>query len=68
MERNPLAQDDPRVRRERIDRVERALARERRKARVRHWSYSLNRHLALREELDRLRGCPRRPFGRRGRR
>ena len=41
--------------------VERALARERRLARAGHWSYSINRHLALREELDRLRGVRREP-------
>ena len=39
--------------------VERALGRERRRARAGHWAYSLNRHLALREELDRLDGTRR---------
>ena len=51
----------------RIEWVERALARERRKARSGHWSYSLNRHLALREEFDRLRGARRTLAPRRGR-
>ena len=48
----------PKVRTTAVDRMawlKRALARERRLARIRHWSYSLNRHLALREEVERLR-------------
>ncbi|WP_346432525.1 MULTISPECIES: hypothetical protein [unclassified Roseitalea] len=36
--------------------VERHLARERNKGLARHWSYSLNRHIALKAARDRLRG------------
>ena len=43
------------TRRAHIAWLERSLARERRLARKGHWSYSLNRHLALREALDRAR-------------
>jgi len=42
-------------------RVERLLERERLRGGVRHWSYDLNRHIALKQALDRLiavnRGC-----------
>lgn len=37
-------------------RIERAIERERRKGLCRHWSYDLNRHIALKQALDRLRG------------
>jgi hypothetical protein len=37
-------------------RVERVIERERLKGMRRHWSYDLNRHIALKQVLDRLRG------------
>lgn len=37
-------------------RVERLLERERLKGARRHWSYDLNRHIALKDALDQLRG------------
>lgn len=36
-------------------RVERILERERLRGQRRHWSYDLNRHIALKDALDRLR-------------
>ncbi len=36
--------------------VNRHLARERNKGRASHWSYSLNKHIALKGARDRLRG------------
>lgn len=39
-----------------IRRIERILERERLKGVRRHWSYDLNRHIALKQVLDRLRG------------
>jgi hypothetical protein len=36
-------------------RMERMIERERLKGRSRHWSYDLNRHIALKQALDRLR-------------
>ncbi|SER20561.1 hypothetical protein SAMN05216548_11329 [Faunimonas pinastri] len=54
-----------------LARLERALRSERRKARAAHWTYDLNRHIALRqaylaeqETLERIRKR-RRPFSRR---
>lgn len=44
------------ARRRIILRVERLLERERLKGMRRHWSYDLNRHIALKEAFDRLRG------------
>jgi nanoRNase/pAp phosphatase (c-di-AMP/oligoRNAs hydrolase) len=38
-------------------RLERAIERERLKGLRRHWSYDLNRHIALKQGLDRLRGA-----------
>lgn len=38
-------------------RLERAIERERLRGMRRHWSYDLNRHIALKQALDRLRGC-----------
>jgi hypothetical protein len=38
-----------------IARIERLLRRERHKGASRHWSYDLNRHIALKQALDRLR-------------
>ena len=35
-------------------RIERSLRRERQKGIDRHWSYDLNRHIALKQALDRL--------------
>ena len=37
-------------------RLKRALERERQKGLRRHWSYDLNRHIALKQALDRLSG------------
>ncbi|MDH6230085.1 hypothetical protein M2281_000657 [Mesorhizobium soli] len=37
-------------------RLERAIERERLRGMRRHWSYDLNRHIALKQALDRLRG------------
>jgi hypothetical protein len=42
-------------------RLERAIERERLKGLRRHWSYDLNRHIALKQGLDRLRGTKPRP-------
>ena len=39
-----------------VRRVERVIERERLKGMRRHWSYDLNRHIALKQVLDRLRG------------
>lgn len=39
-----------------VERVDRALRCERLKGLRRHWSYDLNRHIALKQVLDRLRG------------
>lgn len=38
-----------------IQRIERMIERERLKGMRRHWSYDLNRHIALKQVLDRLR-------------
>lgn len=38
-----------------VARLERAIERERLKGWRRHWSYDLNRHIALKQALDRLR-------------
>lgn len=38
-----------------IQRIERVIERERLKGMRRHWSYDLNRHIALKQVLDRLR-------------
>lgn len=37
-------------------RLERLMERERLKGMRRHWSYDLNRHIALKQALDRMRG------------
>lgn len=39
-----------------VKRLERAIERERLRGLRRHWSYDLNRHIALKEVLDRLHG------------
>lgn len=39
-----------------MQRLERVIERERLKGMRRHWSYDLNRHIALKQALDRLRG------------
>lgn len=39
-----------------IGRIDRAIERERLKGVNRHWSYDLNRHIALKQVRDRLRG------------
>jgi hypothetical protein len=41
--------------------VERIIERERLKGMRRHWSYDLNRHIALKQVLDRLRALAGRP-------
>ena len=38
-----------------VDRLARSLRRERHKGLSRHWSYDLNRHIALKQAFDRLR-------------
>ncbi len=38
-----------------IGRIERLLERERLRGLARHWSYDLNRHIAIKQALDRLR-------------
>ena len=38
-----------------VRRIERAIERERLKGNRRHWSYDLNRHIALKQALDRFR-------------
>lgn len=38
-----------------LSRLERLIERERLKGASRHWSYDLNRHIALKQALDRLR-------------
>lgn len=40
-----------------IERIERLINRERIKGLRRHWSYDLNRHIALKQVLDRLCGA-----------
>ncbi len=40
-----------------IARISRAIQRERMKAARAHWSYDLNRHIALKQALDELRGA-----------
>lgn len=44
-----------------VARLERLIERERLKGARRHWSYDLNRHIALRQVLLRLRGEKQRP-------
>lgn len=39
-----------------ISRLERKLRRERQRGLARHWAYSLDRHIALKQVLDRLAG------------
>ena len=43
------------ARRRVVARVERLIERERLRGARRHWSYDLNRHIALKQALDRLR-------------
>ena len=40
-----------------VGRIERLLRRERHRGACRHWSYDLNRHIALKQALDRLRAA-----------
>ncbi|WP_246245653.1 cytoplasmic protein [Mesorhizobium zhangyense] len=49
------AAPEPRLRL--ILRLERAIERERLKGMRRHWTYDLNRHIALKQVLDRLRNA-----------
>lgn len=44
-----------------VQRIERLVERERLKGLRRHWSYDLNRHIALKQALDRLRTGGRQP-------
>lgn len=44
-----------------IRRIERSIERERLKGTNRHWSYDLNRHIALKQALDRLTSVERTP-------
>jgi hypothetical protein len=39
-----------------VRRIERLVERERLRGACRHWTYDLNRHIALKQALDRLRG------------
>lgn len=48
---------DAAVRERTIRRLERLIERERLKGMRRHWSYDLNRHIALKQALDRLRAA-----------
>jgi len=57
-----LEQADPALRTAFAVRIRRAIERERLKGTRRHWSYDLNRHIALKQALDRL--CPADPAGR----
>jgi hypothetical protein len=45
------------ARRRVVARIERLIERERLRGARRHWSYDLNRHIALKQALDRLRGA-----------
>ena len=49
----------PELRGRLIQRIERVIERERLKGMRRHWSYDLNRHIALKQVLDKLRGMGR---------
>ncbi len=46
----------PEQRRQIVARLERTIEKERQRGARRHWSYDLNRHIALKQVLDRLRG------------
>jgi hypothetical protein len=46
------------ARRRTVKRIERLVERERLRGACRHWSYDLNRHIALKQALDRLREQP----------
>jgi hypothetical protein len=46
----------PDLRAQIVLRLERAIERERQRGMRRHWSYDLNRHIALKQALDTLRG------------
>ena len=48
---------EPELKRKVIGRVERVIERERLKGIRGHWSYDLNRHIALKQALDRLIGA-----------
>ncbi len=50
-----ILQDSPENRARALRRIERIIERERLKGMRRHWSYDLNRHIALKQALDRLR-------------
>ena len=43
-------------RQEMLPKIQRALMRERVRGKARHWSYDLNRHIALKQAFDYLRG------------
>jgi hypothetical protein len=48
---------EPELKAKVIGRIRRAIERERLKGTRRHWSYDLNRHIALKQVLDRLAGA-----------
>ena len=48
---------EPELRLRYIRRIQRSIERERLKGVGRHWSYDLNRHIALKQALDRLTGA-----------
>ncbi len=50
-----LEQADTELRAALVARIRRAIERERLKGTRQHWSYDLNRHIALKQALDRLR-------------
>ena len=50
-----LERADPDSKIQLVGRIERALKRERLKGARMHWSYDLNRHIALKQVLDRFR-------------
>ena len=55
MDLEELERADQKSRIELIGKIERALRRERLKGARMHWSYDLNRHIALKQILDRFR-------------
>jgi len=52
-------QAEPGVRARIVLKLERMIERERQRGARRHWSYDLNRHIALKQALDRLRPAER---------
>jgi hypothetical protein len=54
-------QADPATRAKIVLKLERMIERERLRGARKHWSYDLNRHIALKQALDRLRPRARKP-------